>query len=211
MADETAFLETTGLLRRGSVTNTAMLLLGRADRAGLLRPAGAGPIRWTLLDARNRPVASEDFGPPLLFAARRVVERVRGSETRCAARRSPALADTENYDDEVLREALINAIAHHDYRGARSIRVTEHTNRVVISNAGDFSHAGEDLFDTPMTYRNTGLARAMREFGLIEAVGGGIRRMFDRQQSRRLPLPSYARSEPDRVRLAIARGAVDDC
>ena len=210
MADEAAFLKTTGLLRRGSITNAAMLLLGRADRAGLLRPAGAGRVRWTLLDARNRPVASEDFGPPLLVALRRVRERVCGSETHRASRRPSAFAETVNYDDEVLREALVNALVHQNYRGARSIRVTEHANRVVISNAGDFSHAGADLLDTPMIYRNAVLARAMVEFGLIETVGGGIRRMFDRQRALRFPLPSYAGSTSDRVRLAIARGAMDD-
>lgn len=211
MADETALLERMGLLDRGSITNAAMLLLGRADRAGLLRPAGAGRIRWTLLDAKNRPVASEDFGPPLLFAARRVGKRVCGSDPHRASRGPSAFPETVNYDDEVLREALVNAITHQDYRAARSIRVTEHANRVVISNAGDFSHAGASLLDTPMTYRNTVLARAMRELGQIETVGGGIRRMFERQQALRFPLPSYAGSAPDRVRLVIGRGTVDDC
>lgn len=210
MTDDATFLEAVDLVRCGSVTNAAMLLLGRFERAGSLRPVGAGGIRWTLREAGDRTVASDRFGPPLLFAVNRARERLRESATRRVSRRPSASAEFGGCDEEVLREALHNAIVHQDYRAARGIRVTEHANRVVISNAGDFRHAAANPLAAPLTYRNTLLTRAMIEFGLIEAAGGGIRRMFERQRDRRLPSPGYDRSSRDRVRLVIARLPVDD-
>lgn len=59
-------------------------------------------------------------------------------------------------------------------------------------------------------YRNPFLAVAMVNLNMIDTQGGGIRRMFQRQWERFLPLPDYDLSDPDRVRVTIPGKVLDE-
>lgn len=83
-----------------------------------------------------------------------------------------------------LREAIVNAMMHRDYRlsgGAIVIHATgDPTDALKVRSPGGFPAGvrGDRLISTPSTPRNPALATAMRVLGLAEAEGVGVDAMY---------------------------------
>lgn len=103
----------------------------------------------------------------------------------------------DEYPVEALREALVNAVAHRDYKDAgRKIMVEVFSNRVVISSPG--------YPPSPLTLpklrsgkykpvsRNPILAQSLSYFHRIEERGSGFRRMQDQMTDHGLDKPKLA-------------------
>ena len=101
---------------------------------------------------------------------------------------------------EMVREAVINAVAHRDYglRGS-SIRVEKYADRVVILSPG--------LPPLPLTLarlrtlkylpcsRNPNIARGLSFFERIEEQGDGLRRIVESAKDMGLPPPEFANTD----------------
>ena len=211
--DDSSFLETAGLLRRGAVTNAAVLLVGRGEAVSVLRPAALSQVSWILKDGDGQTLASEHLHPPLLFAADRMLELIRNLTLMFLPNGTGAVMPVPQYDEWVLREALHNAVAHQDYRRGGRIVVTEFPDRVVVSNLGRFLPGDVETAirrNAPFSYRNPFLGQAMVRLNLIETQGGGIRRMFETQQKRSFALPDYDLSQSDKVQVEIPGRIIEE-
>lgn len=211
--DDTTFLNKARVLKQGSVTNTALLLLGRAESSVLLAPEVA-KISWVLKDARNRELDYDHIGPPFLLAGDRLLERVRNLTVRALPSGTLFPQEISQYDRWVIREAVHNCIAHQDYALRGRIVVVEFPDRVLFTNVGDFLPGDVETVirqDAPQTmYRNPFLADAMVELNLIDIQGGGIKRMFETQRRRSFPLPDYDLTETNRVDVTIHGRILDE-
>lgn len=211
--DDTTFLNKARVLKQGSVTNTALLLLGRPESATLLSPAVA-KISWILKDAGNRELDYEHFGPPFLLVGDRLLKRIRNLIVRALPSGTLFPQEIAQYDPWVIREALHNAIAHQDYRRHGRITVVEFPDRVLVTNVGDFLPGDVETVirqDAPQAlYRNPFLADAMVELNLIDTQGGGIKRMFETQRRRWFPLPDYDLSKPGQVSVSLSGRILDE-
>ena len=134
--DDRTFLNKARLLRQGSITHTAILLLGRPETSTLLSPAVA-KVSWILKDADNRELDYVHIGPPFLLAGDQLLQRLRNLTVRALPSGTLFPQELSQYDPWVLREALHNAIAHQDYLRHGRITVVEFPDRVLISNLGD--------------------------------------------------------------------------
>lgn len=211
--DDTTFLNKARVLKRGAVTNTALLLLGRPESATLLSPAIA-KISWILKDASNRELDYEHFGPPFLLVGDRLLKRIRNLIVRALPSGTLFPQEIAQYDPWVIREALHNAIAHQDYRRHGRIVVVEFPDRVLVTNVGDFLPGDVETVirqDAPQAlYRNPFLADAMVELNLIDTQGGGIKRMFETQRRRGFPLPDYDLSKAGQVAVNLSGRILDE-
>jgi len=211
--DDTTFLNKARLLVQGTVTNTAVLLLGRAESASLLSPA-VTKTSWILKDAANRELDYAHFGPPLLLLGDRLLERVRNLTLRVMPSGTLFPQEVSQYDPWVLREALHNCFAHQDYARNGRIVVVEFPDRIVLTNVGDFLPGDIETVirqDAPQPiYRNHFLADAMVQLGMIDTQGGGIKRMFESQRQRSFPLPDYDLSRPGQVTVEVAGRILDE-
>jgi ATP-dependent DNA helicase RecG len=211
--DDLTFLNKARVLKQGVVTNTAILLLGRAESATLLSPA-VDKISWVLKDADNRELDYEHFGPPFLLAGDRLQKRIRNLIVRALPSGTLFPQEITQYDPWVIREALHNCIAHQDYSLHGRIVVVEFPDRVLLTNVGDFLPGDIETVirqDAPQAiYRNPFLADAMVELNLIDTQGGGIKRMFETQRRRSFPLPDYDLTEPSRVVVGISGRILDE-
>lgn len=211
--DDSTFLGKARLLDRGEITNTAVLLLGRREAADRLWPARVSQISWRLKDTRDLPVAFENLYPPLLFAADRVLKKIRVLKVPFLPNGTLSPREPDQYHDWVLRECLHNAIAHQDYLRGGRIFVTEYHDRVTVSNLGRFLPGDVETvirLNVPYSYRNPFLAQAMVELGLMEVQGGGILRMFEIQRQRCFALPDYDLSRPDEVAVSVPGRIIDE-
>lgn len=204
--DDQTLLTKAQLLRTGSVTNAAVILLGRPEASSLVSPSRA-EITWSHRNHLDDSLDHGDIRPPFVFAGNQLLERIR-SLTPCVPPRGTTPHDEVlRYDPWVIREALYNCIAHQDYSLLGRIVVSEGRHHVSLSNQGDFEPGDIETViraNAPRRrYRNPFLVNAMAKLGLINMEGGGIKRMFDRQRERGFPVPVYDLSQPDAVTVRI--------
>lgn len=211
--DDVKFLNKAKITIQGKVTNTAILLLGRTENEHLVSPAVAR-IRWIYKDSKGE---ERDFcieTCPFVLAVNTIYHKIRNWKYRYI---NPELLplvpdELDNYDPFVIREALNNAIAHQDYGCYGMINVIEEEDRLIFTNLGSFipnSVKNVLMNDAPTEhYRNRFLATAMVELGMVDTIGSGIRRMFNKQRDRLFPMPDYDFSD-NRVKVTIVGKVVD--
>lgn len=83
--------------------------------------------------------------------------------------------DRPRLPERALREVLVNALMHRDYRENRPTQVIRYTDRIEIHNAG-YSLTPDERFGEPgSALRNPRLSAVFRDVRLAEAKGTGIR------------------------------------
>lgn len=101
--------------------------------------------------------------------------------------------DWTEYPPAVMREALINAIAHRDYavRG-EGIRIALFGDRLECYSPGRLpGHVTVDNLREERYSRNEVLVQVLSDLGLIERLGYGIDRMLKLMASEGLPPPAF--------------------
>ena len=114
------------------------------------------------------------------------------------------------FDEQVVREAILNAVSHRDYRLGGSVFVRQYARRVEMISPGGLP-AGitpENILDR-QSPRNRRIAEAFARCGLIERSGQGVNRMYEQSIKQSKPLPDFAGSDEYQVRLVL-RGDVQD-
>lgn len=211
--DDVTFLNKARITKKGKITNTAILLLGKSESEHLISPAIAR-IRWILKDSNGNERDYSIETCPFVLAVSRIFAKIRNLKYRYM---NPALLELvpdelETYDPFTIREALNNAIAHQDYSYHGMINVIEHEDRLIFSNMGSFIPDNIHNVlqnDAPEErYRNPFLVGAMVELKMVDTIGSGIRRMFNLQKQRFFPMPDYDFSD-NKVKLTIVSKVLD--
>ena len=206
---DTEFLNRAHVTRNGSITRTALILLGKEESVDKL-PAGMYEMTWKLV---GQEIANEHFGLPFILNTTRLYKRIRNIQIRLLPPGTLLQQEISKYDEQSVLEALHNCIAHQDYRRPARILVTEHPDLLTFDNCGSFFEGMPDDYilgdKTPDRYRNPFLVRAMSELYMIDRMGYGIKRMNEVQAKRYLPLPDYDLSNPEKVRLTMYGSVVD--
>jgi ATP-dependent DNA helicase RecG len=202
------FLERCRIVQNGQITRTTLLLLGKAESAGLLSPHPA-QLTWKLEGPER---AYEHFGPPFLLSTSRLYQRIRNIQLRLLPEDELLPIEVSKYDQKIVLEALHNCIVHQDYTRNGRVVVTEQPDRLRFENEGSFFEGQPDDYipgtKTPRRYRNPFLAQAMAELNMIDTMGYGIHEMHERQAKRYLPLPDYDLTEAGAVKITIYGGVV---
>lgn len=114
------------------------------------------------------------------------------------------------FDETAVREALLNAVAHRDYRLGGSVFVRQFARRLDITSPGGFPPGitPENILDQ-QNPRNRRLAEALSRCGLIERSGQGLNLMVETAIRQSKALPDYTGSATHEVRLRLD-GTVKD-
>jgi ATP-dependent DNA helicase RecG len=197
---------------KGEVTRTAILLLGKPESEHFINPATA-KISWILRDKDNMEKDYQHFACPLLLNTDEVYKKIRNLKYRYIADGTLFPEEVDQYDPYIIREALNNCIAHQDYTLNGKINLVEHEDgKLIFINSGSFIPSSIEevvIADAPeSTYRNPFLVEAMINLNMIDAIGSGIKRMFDIQHKKFFPLPEYE-FEERKVKVTIIGKVVD--
>lgn len=136
---------------------------------------------------------SIDMRGSLLLMAYRVVEAVNADLPKgfLLSDSDPLQAESVGLPSKALREAVVNALMHCDYRVGRPTQVIRYDNRIEIVNAG-YSLKPEDELGSPGSVpRNKTIAPVFHDTNLAEAKGSGIRRMRRMLEAAHMALPTY--------------------
>ena len=210
--DDERFLAKTGFTKDGRVTAAAILLLGKAECSDMIGPNIR--IRWIAKDPSGDVLDSELFGLPMILGMREAASRIVNYRVRDVGRGQLNGREMLRYDPFSIREAMCNCVLHQDYRREGMVDLIEFPNdHLVFSNVGSFLPGSVErvvLRDSPEhAYRNPRLAEVMRNIGLVDVAGGGVRKMFRCQIQRGFPLPRYDIGDQE-VSVTIFGKVVDE-
>lgn len=200
-------LNKAGLLIKGKITNTALILLGKEESLYLFD--GLIPrITWTLYNGDGSVKAYEHFDMPLLLAVDKIYAKIRNEKYRYIAGQQTLFPDeVDQYDPDVVKEILNNCIAHSNYQLRGKINVEEFEDRLVFINEGNFipetvERALEEGYKPPY-YRNSFLCHAMVNLYMIDTNAMGIPMMYQIQRDKCFPLPTYDLEDVNRVKVTL--------
>ena len=91
----------------------------------------------------------------------------------------------------VVREAIVNAVMHRDYRVHSPTQVVRYSDRIEIYNAGYSLKPVEELGTGASELRNPILASILYDLGFAETKGSGIRTIRTLLREANLEEPSF--------------------
>ncbi|HZX20453.1 MAG TPA: ATP-binding protein [archaeon] len=101
---------------------------------------------------------------------------------------------TEKYEYpiDVIREAVVNAVAHRDYFSKDGIQIYLFSDRIEITNPGSLPQGlPKELFGTLSVQRNPLTYRILRDLGYVEGLGSGVPRMINSMRKHGLSDPDF--------------------
>ena len=188
--DDETFLTRAGVLKRGRVTVSAAILLGKVSEQ--LVPQTVR-IRWRLYDTYGHLDDERVFNEPMVLAVAHAASVIRNSSVRIEGQ-NPRYVST--YRIKTLEEALYNAVAHQDYDLGGTIDLIERDKESVsVISGGSFSDVSPEsmvLSVIPsVKRRNPFLCKAMSGLGLVPMNMSGIKGMYLSQAYRHFPMPRF--------------------
>jgi len=172
------FLNKAKLTIKGKITNTAILLLGKAEASALISPAVA-QVTWILKGKDEIEKDYEHFSCPFLLSVEALYSKIRNLKYRYIKDGSLFPEEVDMYAPYVIREALHNCIAHQDYSLHGRIQVVENEEGYLLfTNKGQFLPGSiENVIkaNSPQEYyQNRFLVDAMVNLNMIDTIGSGI-------------------------------------
>lgn len=202
-------LSDAGLIVEDGITFAALILLGseRAVRRHL-------PQAEVIFEWRQRATIAYDDRRELRRGAflflDELWELVNLRNTRQHFRDGLFVLDIATFNELAVREAILNAVTHRDYRAAGSVFVRQFAERIEIESPGGFPAgvtADNVLFR--QVPRNRLLAETLAKTGLVERSGQGVDRMFETAIREGKPTPDFSQSDAYRVVVSLD-GTIQD-
>ena len=208
------FLERVGLIKDSKLINACLVLLGKKESAYKLKNSSDSvEILWRLDTLEEK--ASQYFSPPLILSTSEAWNMIRNPKYKIYPANELIAREVDKYDQKVFLEALHNCIAHQNYFAGKRITIVEKIDKLIFTNAGNFYDGKAedyvlDIKSVASKYRNKALVDAMREFGMIDKLGSGVKTMYETQRKKYFPLPTYSyNNDFDETRLEIYGKEID--
>jgi ATP-dependent DNA helicase RecG len=118
--------------------------------------------------------------------------------------------DVPTFNERVVREALLNAISHRDYRLGASVFIRQYPRRLEIVSPGGFPQGvNPENILWRQNPRNRRIAEVLARCGLVERSGQGVNAMFEESIKESKPRPDFTGTDDYQVFLTL-RGEVQD-
>lgn len=118
--------------------------------------------------------------------------------------------DVPTFDERAVREAVLNAVSHRDYRHGGSVFVRQYSRRIEIVSPGGFPPGiNEQNLLWEQNPRNRRIAEVLGKCGLVERAGQGFDLIYRACIQQSKPLPDFSRTSEHSVWLTL-HGEIQD-
>ncbi len=203
--DHDALLRDADLLdHQGHITYAALILLGLPASVNRFLPAAEVVHEYRSTEAAGPAQDRAEFREGFLLTSDVLWERMNARNDRQSIQEGFFRRDIPTFDEGTVREAVLNAVAHRDYRSPRSVFVVQYPRRLEVVSPGGLPDGvtAENILSQQHP-RNRRLAEGMNRIGLVERAGQGVNLMFERSLQQGKQLPSYTGSNAHEVRLVL--------
>lgn len=199
-----------GLLHEGKVTRAALLLLGSSQ--ALRRHQANAELIW---EFRHHDAAIEhdrrlEWRKAFLLVLDEVWGAIASRNDVEHLQEGLFMRDIPVLREDVVREAVLNAVCHRDYRLPGSVFITQWPRRLVVESPGGLPPGVTvENIVSQRQLRNRLLAETLQHLGLVERSGQGMDKMFRSTIADGKPPPDFAGTDEHRVVLTL-HGSVQD-
>lgn len=188
----------------GAVKMSALILLGKPAALNRLLPQAEVVFEYRSNDASIEYQQRLEYRKGYLLFDDELWGMINLRNEVQPVRYKMAIRQMPAFNEEVVREGLLNAICHRDYRLGESVFVRQYPNKLEIESPG-----GLPGNMTPETIlrcqfrRNRLIAETLQRCGLIERSGQGVDKMFRLMIQESKQRPDYSDSDENRVVLRL--------
>lgn len=192
------------LILPGGVTYAALILLGTRAALGRFLAQAEVIFEYRATARPGKANHREEFRQSFFSFYDRIWEVVnlRNDEQHYLERF--VMHSVPTFSEIAVREALLNAVSHRDYRHPGSVFVRQFPRRIEIVSPGGFPPGitPDNILDQQLP-RNRRLAETFARCGLVERSGQGADRIVEQCVRRGKALPDYSRSDAHQVWLTL--------
>lgn len=192
------------LIIDGHVTYAALILFGTRESLGRWLAQAECVFEYRSSEASGPAADRQEYRAGFFAWYDAIWDKINQRNDRQSYQDGLFRIDLPTFDEVSVREALLNAVAHRDYRHGGSVFVRQYRHRMELVSPGGFPPGitTENILDQ-QNPRNRRLAEALAKCGLIERSGQGINLMFEAAIRQGKPLPSFEGTSAHEVRVTL--------
>ena len=201
-----SLLEKLSLFKNKRITNTAILLLGNGKAISRYFPNSEFIFEWRSdineIDFDFRKTWRNAF----LNIYNEIWDAVNSRNTRVPFRQGFFEKDIWTFDEYSIREAVLNAFAHREYKNrTEPVFLKLSPEKFSIKSPGGFlpGVTPENILFVEGKWRNRFLMETLERIGLVERAGVGVDRIFKNNIMDGKGIPDFSDSDTDYVVLNI--------
>ncbi len=198
-------LQDCSLVDGDGITYAALILLGRPSAITRHLAQAEVIFEYRSTEAAGPAADREEYREPFLLFHDRLWTKINLRNDRQSFQQDFFRYDISTFDETSIREALLNAICHRDYRLGGSVFIRQYSRRLEVVSPGGFPPGitQENIADQ-QNPRNRLLAEALNRCGFIERSGQGVNLMIEQAVRQTKPLPDFSKSAAHEVFLTLA-------
>lgn len=196
-----------GLVSQDKVTNAAVILVGKKSVINAKYPQAKISLEYRTSESNIHFDAREFFDGPYYVMIDKLWTAINSRNGSIPIRNGIYKDyDIPLFNEDVIREALNNAIAHRAYDIQGEIVVKQYPTQMVFINPGGFPHGVtiDNILYVQSTPRNRLLADVLSKTGLVERSGQGVDNIFLETLSEGKPAPDYSKTDDFCVTLILS-------
>ena len=202
--DMDQLLEDAELTVDGKVTYAALVLLGTRRALGRYLAQAEVIFEYRSSDVPGAAQERVEFRQGLFAFYDQLWELINKRNDRLSYQDGLFVLDLETFNERAVREALLNAVAHRDYRLGGSVFVRQYPRRIEFVSPGGFP-AGiteANVLDR-QSPRNRRIAEALSRCGLVERAGQGMNLIWESCLRESKPRPDFQGTDAFQVSLTL--------
>jgi len=203
-------LADTELAIDGGITYAALILLGKRRSLALHLPNAEVVFEYRSAKGSIEYSQREELRVGAFLYLDKLWELINARNDVQQIRQGLFMYDIPSFNEGAVREALLNAVSHRDYRLAGSIFVRQYPQCLEIVSPGGFPPGiTSDNILWRQHPRNRRVVENMARCGLVERSGQGADRMYESCITEGKKLPDFTGTDEHQVSLSL-EGQVRD-
>ena len=199
--------------KKGNFTYACLILLGKKEIIQAKLPQCKIAWEFRNLSSQIHFDSKILIEEPLFVAINKVWELINQPilNRKYPIQSGAYIFDLYDFNEEVVREAILNAIAHRDYTISSEILIKQYPKKIVINNPGGFPKGVtlNNLLTVNSTPRSRLMTEILEKTGLVERSGQGVDKIYSIMLSEGKAEPDYTSSDAYQVSLTLTAEVID--
>ena len=201
------------LLENGKLNYAALVLLAKKEVIHAKLPQSKTIWEFRHSEAQIHHDSREVIDEPLFIAIDNIWKLINqpSLNKKYPVQSGAYIFDLYDFNEEVIREAVLNAIAHRDYTITSEAVIKQYPNKIIITNPGGFPKGVtiENILTVSSTPRSRSMTEILEKTGLVERSGQGVDKIFSSTLSEGKVEPDYKNSNMFQVSLSLRTEIID--
>ncbi len=198
------------LLAGGGLNYAALILLGTREALGRLLGQAEIVFEYRSDETPGPAADRREFRRGFLSVLDEIWQAVSLRNDLQHFQQGLFVWDIPTFDERAVREAVLNAVSHRDYRRGGSVFVRQYPRRMEIVSPGGFpAGISQENLLWEQSPRNRRVAEVLARCGLVERAGQGFDLIFRECIRHGKPLPDFAHTSEHSVWVTL-HGEIQD-